>query len=173
LSGHFEAKKIAWRQTKDGLVLALAVHPDEMPKEMALSPLNTRYMIGFAEIGDDEKPVGLGQRQAALAASGSTNGPQPQGEREGLDSASTSSSEPASGSKKHWVDYTNAQQAAILCDDPAFQRYFGAKDKEDTAQKLREHFHINSRADLDKYPSAQVQWQEFVALYHLHRDRLR
>lgn len=166
MSGHFEAKKIAWRQTKDGLVLALAVHPDEMPKEMALSPLNTRYMIGFAEIGDDEEPVGLGQAgepQVSLTP--------PKEAANGLDSASTSSSEPASSSpKKPWSEYTRSQQAYLLCKDPEFWRYFGAANEINCDGKLKLHFRIASKSDLDK-PGNFKNWDEFVAIWQMQRPR--
>jgi hypothetical protein len=164
LSGHFEAKKIAWRQTKDGLVLALAVHPDEMPKEMALSPLNTRYMIGFAEIGDDEKPKETGSEVGRHA-----------GQHEDSGCAvvpATSSSEPASGSHKRWSEMARSQQAFLLCRDCDFWIYWGAVDQIHAEKKLKQHFRIDSKRDLDK-PENHGRWDEFVALYHLHRDRLR
>jgi hypothetical protein len=143
LSGHFEAKKIAWRQTKDGLVLALAVHPDDMPKEMALSALNTRYMIAFSEIGDDEKPVTRTQAEHSEAAP-----------------------------KKPWSEYSRSQQAAILVNDQAFRDYFcGAGSGEAICDKnLKAHFHITSKRELDD-PSNHNRWDEFVALYKLHEQR--
>lgn len=169
MAGSFEAKKIAWRQTaKDGIVLALSIHPDDMPKEMAGSALNTRYMIAFAEIGDDEKPVKELEsdverhRRSKLAVDGVNEGPPitPIIQAEG------------GPHKKAWSDYTRSQQAAILCRDPAFQRYFVARDEADTASKLREHFRIGSRKDFDD-PARWASWDEFVALYNLHRDRLK
>ena len=53
-----EVKKDGLRQTQDGLwKLTLTVHPDDFPQSMAMAPMGTRYMVGYAEIGDDDQPV--------------------------------------------------------------------------------------------------------------------
>jgi hypothetical protein len=57
MTGHFEAKKHAYRQTQDGVVISFVIHPDEVDSALATASLGTRYMIGFAEIGEDGKPV--------------------------------------------------------------------------------------------------------------------
>tara|TARA_R100001163_G_C5021092_1_gene163894 strand:- start:26 stop:475 length:450 start_codon:yes stop_codon:yes gene_type:complete len=53
----FEAKKYAYRQTKDGMVLSFVLHPDDVPKEMATAPIGQRYMIACAQIDDHENPI--------------------------------------------------------------------------------------------------------------------
>jgi hypothetical protein len=53
----FEAKKYAYRQTKDGMVLSFVLHPDDVPKEMATAPIGQRYMLACAQIDDYENPV--------------------------------------------------------------------------------------------------------------------
>jgi len=78
----------------------------------------------------------------------------------------------ANGSSKKWADYSRSQQAAILCQDPEFQRYFGAQNTNDAAVKLKDLFHISSRSVLDNY-DMEANWSEFVALYNLHRERVR
>ncbi len=52
-----EARKVAYRQTKDGLVVAFVIHPNDMPDALAIAPLGQRYMLALAAIGDDEKPI--------------------------------------------------------------------------------------------------------------------
>lgn len=72
----FEARKIAMRHTKDGLVLSFAVHPNDLPTPVVQSLLGTRYMIALVEIGDDDQPVfatGVDPKttgQKAVASSG-------------------------------------------------------------------------------------------------------
>lgn len=56
MQGNFEGKKHAIRQTQDGWVVSFVVHPNDMTPEFAASPLGTRLMIGYAEIGEDEQP---------------------------------------------------------------------------------------------------------------------
>ena len=53
----FEAKKYAYRQTKDGMVLSFVLHPDDEPKEMATAPIGQRYMVACAQIDDHENPI--------------------------------------------------------------------------------------------------------------------
>ena len=56
-SFHVEAKKIAYRQSRDGLVVSFVIHPNDMPDALAVAPLGQRYMLALAAIGDDEKPM--------------------------------------------------------------------------------------------------------------------
>ncbi len=53
----FEARKIAFRHTKDGHVISFAIHPDETPIPVMQSFIGTRYMVALVEIGDDDQPV--------------------------------------------------------------------------------------------------------------------
>lgn len=53
----FEAKKYAYRQTKDGMVLSFVLHPDDVPKEMATAPIGQRYMVACAQVDDHENPI--------------------------------------------------------------------------------------------------------------------
>lgn len=57
MAENFEAKKHAYRQTQDGIVISFVCHPSDLAAALALAPLGTRYMVAVAEIGDDEKPV--------------------------------------------------------------------------------------------------------------------
>jgi hypothetical protein len=74
--------------------------------------------------------------------------------------------------KKAWADYSRSQQAGILCGDPDFWRYFHSTGQEDATQRVKAHFRIASRKELDD-PQKHGLWDEFVALYNLHRDRLK
>ena len=53
----FEGKKIALRQSKDGMVLLISIHPDDIPASVVMSRLGTRYQCVLFEIGDDEELV--------------------------------------------------------------------------------------------------------------------
>lgn len=56
-TSQFEAKKVALKQTKDGHVLTLAIHPDETPDELLRDYVGSRYMVVMVRLGDDEKPL--------------------------------------------------------------------------------------------------------------------
>ena len=53
----FEAKKISMKQTKDGYVLNLAIHPDEVPNEVIRDFVGARYMVVMVRLDDEEKPL--------------------------------------------------------------------------------------------------------------------
>lgn len=56
-SVHCEARKLAYRQSKEGLVVSFVIHPNDMPDALAVAPLGQRYMLALAAIGDDEQPI--------------------------------------------------------------------------------------------------------------------
>lgn len=76
--------------------------------------------------------------------------------------------------KKPWSEYSRSQQAAILIGDPAFRAYFCGRDgidQDSCDSSLKRHFRIASKRELDDAAN-HAQWDEFVALFKLHRDRL-
>lgn len=52
----FEATKVALRQTKDGTVVSLAIHPDQISSDLLSAKIGARYQVALVEIGDDEQP---------------------------------------------------------------------------------------------------------------------
>lgn len=49
-----EALKYAYRQTSKGVVISFLLHPNEVPKELATAPINTRVLLAVAEIIDEQ-----------------------------------------------------------------------------------------------------------------------
>ena len=49
----FEAVKIAWAQDKNGYILKLSIHPDDVPDDIALAKLGTRFYVGMKEADED------------------------------------------------------------------------------------------------------------------------
>lgn len=79
----------------------------------------------------------------------------------------------ANGSpKKSWTELSRSNQCGILCADEAFCRYVKAGTAVEAAEFVRSHFKIGSRTELNSGENA-ARWDEFVALFHLHRDRLK
>jgi hypothetical protein len=54
---NFEAIKIGLKQSKDGFVLTLAVHPDEIPHDLMTDFVGSRYQVVMVRLGDDEQPM--------------------------------------------------------------------------------------------------------------------
>lgn len=55
-TSQFEAKKVALKQTKDGHVLTLSIHPDEIPEEILRDFVGARYMVVMVRLADTEVP---------------------------------------------------------------------------------------------------------------------
>lgn len=57
LAIHFEAIQIGMSKDKNGFVLKLIVHPNDVPKDLIEDWVGTRYMVAMVKIGDDDQPV--------------------------------------------------------------------------------------------------------------------
>lgn len=53
----FEAIKMAIKQDKDGYVLTLRMHPDEIPEELLRDFVGARYSCVLVRVGEDEVPM--------------------------------------------------------------------------------------------------------------------
>lgn len=53
----FEAIKTGLKQSKDGYLLSLAVHPDELHNDLMRDFVGSRYVVVMVRLGDDEQPM--------------------------------------------------------------------------------------------------------------------
>ena len=53
----FEGVKMALKQNKDGYVLTMSVHPDEIPAELLRDFVGARYQVVMVRLGDNEMPL--------------------------------------------------------------------------------------------------------------------
>lgn len=165
--GHFEAKKHAYRQTQDGVVVSFVVHPNDVPADMAVAPLGTIYMIGFQSLGED----GAAHREA-----GGRPGPivrehgreTPAQTDSGAGNAAPSPTKP----KQKWSDLRPSAQVAMRCAEPDFRDFLAesrahpyrvdsASDADDTVKEI---CGVTSKAILDPQnathePSALSRWR--------------
>lgn len=167
--GAFEAKKHAYRQTQDGIVVSFVIHPNDVDAVFAVAPLGTRYMVGFAEIGEDDKPSepeasnckpdlkAPGDNLAKQALSG---GEQPDG----------SYKEP----RRPFASLPLSQQAAIRCGDVDFQkfmveRYAGPHpfraSADNAAIMVREACGIASRSEILRGTASELLWESIEEKY--------
>ena len=61
---NFESVKIAMKQDKEGYVLTLRVHPDEVPAALFRDFVGARYQTVMVRLGDNDKPM---NREDALS----------------------------------------------------------------------------------------------------------
>lgn len=52
-----EVVKVAMAQDRNGHILKLSIHPDDLPKDLVLDPLGSRYMMVLAKLNDQEEVV--------------------------------------------------------------------------------------------------------------------
>lgn len=164
LASHCEAKKHALRQTQDGIVVSFVLHPNEVPAALQLAPLGTRYMLAFAEIGDDEKPV---NRKEGDAPAGSN----PTIETAPAPTVPNSSHALARARKPVAAEKRLAQQAGILCADPVFQRYLLehhmmlTQDEEGATLAVRMICGVSTRADIVPGTAAGSAWEALCSKF--------
>jgi len=53
----FEGIKTAFRQSKDGFSLSLAIHPDDVPADLMRDFVGSRYMVVMVRLNDDDQPM--------------------------------------------------------------------------------------------------------------------
>ncbi len=141
--GHFEAKKHAYRQTQDGIVVSFVIHPNDLDAQFAIAPLGTRYMVGFAEIGDDGKPLGVA-KLGALTPLGL--------EREAKE-------------RRKFGALPLSQQAALRCGDAMFQEFMLVKTAEDAAEKVRRQCRVDTRSHIVYGTPAGALWLQLESQY--------
>lgn len=70
MAENFEAVKVSMRQNKDGYVLTLAIHPDEVPEDILRDFVGSRYAVAMIRIGDDEMPYERPKTNTYVATAG-------------------------------------------------------------------------------------------------------
>jgi len=70
---HFEGAKLYLKQDGRGFVLSILIHPNEVPIDLMMSAINTRYTVAMVEMADDGSLVNPkhkteGERLVASAA---------------------------------------------------------------------------------------------------------
>lgn len=136
---HCEAKKHAYRQVQDGVVVSFVLHPQEVPEGLATASLGTRYMLALVEIGDDEQPKIAPPKIEDKVS-------------------------------KSWHDMMPAQQAGILCNEPAFtrflsERYPDALHNSNASQAIRDICGVTSRSHIVPGTSAGGTWRAIASDY--------
>jgi len=51
-----EAVKVALRQDKNGFILTLAIHPNDIPEQLIRDWVGTRYMVALVALNDQDEP---------------------------------------------------------------------------------------------------------------------
>lgn len=154
MTQHFEAKKHAYRQTQDGVVVSFVVHPSDMSAELATAPLGTRYMVAFSEIGDDEQPTPVAQPIEHQTSNLTVAGSNPAG---------------STKDRRPFASLPLSQQAAIRCQDNDFKLFINASNAEDAAERVRIRCGVASRSEIILNTPAGDKWEVLERAYQAWR----
>jgi hypothetical protein len=66
----FEGCKVALKQDKNGYVLTLSMHPDDIPEDLLRDFVGSRYMVVMVRIGDNEQPLERKEHDKYVRAAG-------------------------------------------------------------------------------------------------------
>lgn len=69
-TSQFEAIKMSLKQDKEGMVLTLRIHPDELCESVIRDFVGSRYQVVMVRIGDDEHPINRDNFSEAVKLAG-------------------------------------------------------------------------------------------------------
>lgn len=152
---HFEAKKHAYRQTQDGIVVSFVVHPNDMSADLAIAPLGTQYVVALAPYTEQSPPSSTGlEHGASIPAVGGSSPP-------------ADTTHPVK-ERKPFHTLPRSQQAALLIRDERFREWWF--DRPDGSERevdagIKATFGIASKRDLDRPGDAADKWDGTVRDY--------
>lgn len=135
---HFEAKKYALRQAKDGVVVSFLVHPNDVVPQLLSAAIGEHYVVALAPY---EEKAAEAEQQPAPAPVANDAPPK---------------------ERRPFHTLPRSQQAAILINDAAFQWWVGSnRTPAETDQMIKAHMGIASKRDLDQ-PGHALKWDRLV-----------
>lgn len=146
-----EAKKHAYRQTQDGVVVSFVLHPQEVPDELATAPLGQRYQLALVALNDDDTP-----REGMVQHTGPRSIP----------ATRLNNAQPARA-KRSWDEMTPAQQAGMLRNDQSFGNFVREHWGQDEEPKelIYRWCNVSSNAHIAIGTPAHQKWDDLVSRY--------
>lgn len=157
---HFEAKKHAYRQTQDGIVVSFVVHPNDICADLAIAPLGTQYVVALAPYTEQRPPSSTGlEHGASIPAVGGSNPP-----------ADTNSEPDKVEARRAFQTLPRSQQAGMLLNDSRFRAWWAPDDDfawsvSEADYALKAHLRITSKRELDADGPVAAAWDAIVAQY--------
>lgn len=141
IAGKFEAKKHAYRQTQDGVVVSFVIHPDDVNSAFAVAPLGTPFELKYTAL-DYDNPAPATEAQPV-----------------------------AKQTRKPWGELLPKTQAGMRCGEPEFQRWamnealnvgygigINSTDEQEAAIYVRKACGVTSRKDITPGSRAAEIW---------------
>lgn len=176
---HCDAIKIAYRQSKDGFVVTFAIHPQDMPAELANADIGSQWRISLVPL-DEHGNASLSPAPEVAAAAAQIPSQKDHQRQAGNTVGASDRSAEACPSEPRTVPRTTAnavtagkdrqprpftslplpQQAALLCQDPVFWSFVTEEfdvtitNALNATDFLRNHCGVTSRRELTEFASA-------------------
>jgi hypothetical protein len=181
---HCEARKTAYRQTKEGVVVSFVIHPNDVPDSVALAQLGTRYLLALVEIGDDEQPITHSPATAessreSAAVLPENGGNQPINAREKSDAARERGKAAFAALPDMKKDVVKA--AMMVRSDATFQGWLLDDDFnpewptdnwKKSAAELNDRLRIKSKAEIGESREVNERWQKLLTTYQRDTNQL-
>jgi hypothetical protein len=173
-------KKHSYRQSNAGIIISFLVHHAEMPADLATADLGTPYMMALVEVDENDQPINPASGGKAMP--GDTRRDKAE---QGSSITEEGAQEPAQESnpsvraRKSWRDMPAAAQAAIRCNEVAFQKFLQERfngawqlmnlgtDAERAAEVVRFKCDVQSRRDIRPGTKAFDKWYELDAAFRV------
>jgi len=140
-TSNFEAVKVALKQDKNGYILTLAIHPDDISEDVMRDFVGSRYQIVMVRLNDDETVMQERPKESAVA-------------------------KPAKQERDKVPGIVSS--AGILCRDPDFWDYLKdqgellEKNESNAVEVLHRMVGINSRLELVNNPDKELAYDTIV-----------
>lgn len=134
---HFEAKKYALRQAKDGVIVSFVLHPDDVVPELLSAPIGEHYVVALAPY-----------EKAAAEAEQQPEAPSPSLEKV-----------PHKSSKL-------SVEAFWMCRRRDFQEWLGVSGEDAADARVKSAIRIMSKTALDHNRDAAQRWRDLVDEFH-------
>ena len=140
-TSNFEAVKVALKQDKNGYILTLAIHPDDISEDVMRDFVGSRYQVVMVRLNGDEQPMAERPKESTVAKLAKQ-------ERDKVPGIVSS--------------------AGILCRDPDFWDYLKdqgellEKNESNAVEVLHRMVGINSRLELVNNPDKELAYDTIV-----------
>lgn len=165
-----DAIKIAYRQSKDGFVVSFAIHPNEMPADLANADIGSQWQLKLVPLDEHGNAEVTGEAPEPSTFAADSTSSAPESRRGEPVSIPTEAARPATA--RSWTQLSLANQAGIRCDEPAFWKFLsesyrqqvGTVTSKDSAKlAIYSICGVSSRADLRLGTEPGRMWRSLDA----------
>jgi hypothetical protein len=182
---HFEAKKYALRQAKDGVIVSFVVHPDDVVAELLSAPIGEHYVVALAPYSEEApkqepiEPIGMvplaGSPEHAAMFERDVSAMAADAVKRAREEVPTPPA-PVEKERRPFHTLPRSTQAAMACNEERFREWLWPNlgpappptkghQTDWAARRVRERCGVTSRSLLDSDEYAARQWDALYASF--------